>query len=319
MKLFGLEINYSKRSKPAFEPTARNQYVSAFNSSVISEKYNIGIATRKASFEDYREIYFVNTDVQKIVDKIGKGIADAVIYNPLNIDVALIYKCRAIFGFELLKGYKVIDLFNYKRQIGNSIVSNSESLQIDNFTSLTPAPFLLENSYLYGLLEVINLYQNALAVSGNVLRNPLPELFITEKLESDYFRNKAARQKQAEIEGYKDIAALEAGVRDANEMALTYNEWRNRVYMTPNDVRVTQLKPLNVNDMAIETVKKIYEETICKPFDFPELLLNTDNSTYSNIESAVNEQMKQCLRTNQDLLGDYVKNGIIQFNDETGI
>lgn len=318
MKLFGLEINYSKRSKPAFEPTARNQHVSAFNSSVISEKYNIGIATRKASFEDYREIYFVNTDVQKIVDKIGKGIADAVIYNPLNIDVALIYKCRAIFGFELLKGYKVIDLFNYKRQIGNSIVSNSESLQIDNFTSLTPAPFLLENSYLYGLLEVINLYQNALAVSGNVLRNPLPELFITEKLESDYFRNKAARQKQAEIEGYKDIAALEAGVRDANEMALTYNEWRNRVYMTPNDVRVTQLKPLNVNDMAIETVKKIYEETVCKPFDFPELLLNTDNSTYSNIESAVNEQMKQCLRTNQDLLGDYVKNGIIQFNDETG-
>ena len=76
-----------------------------------------------------------------------------------------------------------------------------------------------------------------MAVSGNVLRNPLPELFITEKLESDYFRNKAARQKQLKLKGYKDIAALEAGVRDANEMALTYNEWRNRVYMTPNDVK----------------------------------------------------------------------------------
>ena len=319
MKLFGLNIEYSKKSKPAFEPTARNQYLSSFNSSVISEKYNVGIATRKASFEDYREIYFANTDVQKIVDKIGKGIADAVVYNPLDIDVALLYKCRAIFGFELLKGFKVVDLFKYKRQIGNSLVSNSESIQIENFTSLTPAPFLLENSYLYGLLEVINLYQNALAVSGNILRNPLPELFITEKLESDYFRNKVARQKQSEIEGYKDIATLEAGVRDANEMALTYNEWKNRVYMTPNEVKVTQLKPLNVNDLAIETVKKIYEETVCKPFDFPELLLNTDNSTYSNIESAVNEQMKQCLRTNQDLLGDYVKNGIIQFTNETGL
>lgn len=44
-------------------------------------------------------------------------------------------------------------------------------------------------------------------------------------------------------------------------MALTYNEWKNRVYMTPNEVKVTQLKPLNVNDLAIETVKKIYEET----------------------------------------------------------
>lgn len=319
MKLLGLDIQFAKKQKPAFEPTARNQYVSSFNSSVISEKYNVGLATRKASFEDYREIYFANVDVQKIVDKIGKGLADAVAYNPLNIDVSLIYKSRVIFGFELLKSYTAVDLFRFKRQIGNSLVSNSENITISDFTSLTPAPFLLENSYLYGLLEVINLYQNALAMSGNVLRNPLPELFITEKLESDYFRNKIAAEKKAQIEGFEKIIELEAGVRDSNEMSLNFNEWKNRVYMTPNDIKVTQLKPLNVNDMAIETVKKIYEETICKPFDFPELLLTTDNSTYSNIETAVKEQMEQCIRTNQDLLADYVSNNIIAFKDEIRI
>ena len=317
MKLFGLEINSSKKSKPTFEPTQKYVYTSSYNASVINEKYVNGIATRKASFEDYREIYFSNVDVQKIVDKIGKGIADSVIYNPLDIDVSLLYKCRVVFGFELLKGFAPVDLFRFKKQVGNSLVSNSQSIEIANFSSLTPAPFLLENSYLYGLLEVINLYQNAVAVAGNVLKHPLPELFISEKIEADYFQNQAALKKQSEING--ELTSIQAGVRDANIEALYNEQWSNRVYMSPNDVKVTQVKPLNVNDMAIETVKKIYEETICKPFDFPALLLNTDNSTYSNIESAVDAQMKQCIRTNQDLLSDYVKNNIIQFNNETGI